>query len=319
MSPNPGRKQRNRHSDEALAFVVKSTQQVASQYLSSPWLPDILAQKYQWHTLFIRTMEAASSLASRNIWPDLFNAYLILGSRWFSHHEAIEMLLTTGRYGDCMVLLRSLLEDTDLTTFFSYYPEDATEWNERLSREPVWSDEVYRKGIQNFRMPEIWRKLKEKDIEPVGERDYPILSATVHSTPWGTRFYGRIVPGAPDLLHISLAPMYDAAASFTASLILQGTYPRPIHAFLTSCIDSKAPRSQWHSIKARYDALIEEWQAKMDVDSWFRSEMASAEERILTGEEQEVVLQELCKRLEEKYGEAPNSTDGDIRSNHVGS
>ena len=29
------------------------------------------------------------------------------------------MLLSTGRYGDCMVLLRSLFEDTDLMTYFA--------------------------------------------------------------------------------------------------------------------------------------------------------------------------------------------------------
>ena len=318
MSPNPSRKQRNRRSDEALAFVVKATQQVASQYLSSPWLPDNLAQKFQWHTLFMRTIEAASSLASRNIWPDLFNTYLILGSRWFSHHEAVEMLLTTGRYGDCMVLLRSLLEDTDLMTYFACVPEDATEWKERLSREPVWSDEIYKEGVRKFRISQIWKTLKEKGIEPLGERDYSILSATVHASPWGARFYGRTLPGDPERLYLNLAPIYDPAATFTAGLVLQGTYPRPIHAFLTGCTAAKAPKSRWRSIKARYDILIEEWQAKMDLDSWFRREMAGAEERILRGEEQEVVLQDLRKRLEERYGEALDATSSNIRSGDAG-
>ena len=215
MARKPGRKQKKHHSDEALAFVVTATQQVAVQYLASPWISGFLQQKFQWHTLFMRTIEAASSMVGRNIWPDLFNSYLILGSRWFSHHEAVEMLLTTGRYGDCMVLLRSLLEDTDLMTYFACYPEDVTEWTERLSREPVWSDEVYRQGIQKFRMSRIWKKLKEKGIEPLGERDYPILSATVLASPWGVRFYGCTLPGDPDLLYLSLVPIYDTAASFT--------------------------------------------------------------------------------------------------------
>ena len=135
MVKKPHRRQH--HSDETLAFVVKATQQVATQYLASPWLPDNLAQKFQWHSLFASTIEAASSIAQRNIWPDLFNTYLILGSRWFSHHEAVEMLLTTGRYGDCMVLLRRLLEDTDPMTYFACYPEEAADWRERLSRAPV--------------------------------------------------------------------------------------------------------------------------------------------------------------------------------------
>ena len=240
--------------------------------------------------------------------PDLFNAYLILGSRWFSHHEAIEMLLSTGRYGDCMVLLRSLLEDTDLMTYFAFYPEEAVDWKKRLSRAPDWSDEVYRKGIQKFRMPYIWTMLKEKGIEPVAERDYRILSATVHSSPWGAQFYGRTLPGDPDRLYLSLAPVYDATAAFSVALVLQGTYPRPIHAFLESCAVSKAPKSQWRSIKARYDSLIEGWQAKMEMYSWFRCAMFSAEERVLRGDEPEAVLEDMRKHFEEKYGTSGNGT-----------
>ena len=301
------RKQNKSRSDDALPLVVKANEQVAAQHLASPWLPELLAQKFQWHTLFIRTMEAASTIAQRNVCPDLFNAYLILGSRWFSHHEAVEVLLTTARYGDCMVLLRSLLEDTDLMTYFAYYPEDAAEWRERLSRAPVWSDEVYRQGIQKYRMRRIWEMLKKKDIEPLGERDYPILSATVHASPWGVRFYGRTLPGDPDRLYLNLASVYDPAAAYSACLVLQGTYPWPIHAFLESCAVSKAPKSQWRSIKARYEALIEDWQAKMELGSWFRREMSRVEERVFRGEEPGTVLQDLQDHLAEKYGEAVRS------------
>ena len=303
MAKKPRRNQEKPRPDEALPFVVEATVQVTAQHLASPWLQDVIAQKFHWHTLFARTIEAASSLANRNICPDLFNSYLILGSRWFSHHEAVEMLLSTGRYGDCMVLLRSLLEDTDLMTYFACYPEEAADWRERLSRAPVWSDEVYRKGIRKYRMPQIWKMLKAKGIEPAAERDYPILSATVHSSPWGARFYGRTLPGDPDRLYLSLAPVYDAAAAFSAGLVLQGTYPRPIQAFLMSCTASKAPKSQWRSIKARYDALIDDWQAKMNLDSWFRSEMAGAEERLSRGEDPDAVLHDLRKQFGEKYGQ----------------
>ena len=166
MAKHPHRDQEKRRSDEVLASVVEATVQVTAQHLASPWLRDLLAQKFQWHTLFTRTIEAASSLASRNISPDLFNSYLILGSRWFSHHEAVETLLSTGRYGDCMMLLRSLLEDTDLMTYFACYPEEVADWRERLSRAPFWSDEIYRKGIRKYRMPQVWKMLKAKGIEP---------------------------------------------------------------------------------------------------------------------------------------------------------
>ena len=100
------------------------------------------------------------------------------------------------------------------------------------------------------------------------------------------------------------APVYDASAAISAGLVLQGIYPRPIQAFLVSCAASKAPKSQWRSIKARYDALIEGWQAKMDLDFRFRSEVAGAEEGVSRGDEPDTVLQDLRKRFEDKYGEA---------------
>ena len=178
--------------------MVQATNEHARRYVASPWLRGRLEQKFRWHTLFAKTIEAVSPIIKRNVAPDPFNAYLILASRWFSHHEAIEMLLTSGRYGDCMALLRSLLEDTDLITYFAFYPDDAQEWIQKLSRAPVWSDEVYRRGIKEFRLGEIWKKLTEKGTEPLGQHDYAVLSATVHASPWGTRFYGRIMPNEPD-------------------------------------------------------------------------------------------------------------------------
>ena len=317
MVKNFRRGKHESQSNQALQFVVKATAEVTVQHLASPWLRDFLAQKFLWQTLFVRTIESASSLAGRNINSDLFNTYLILGSRWFSHHEAVEFLLSVGRYGDCMVLLRSLLEETDLMTFFACYPDEATDWSERLSRAPNWSDEVYRKGIHKYKMSNIWKKLQAKGIEPAAQRDYPILSATVHASPWGARFYGRTLPGEPDLLYLSLAPVYDATAAFSAFLVLQGVYPRPVHAFLEVCSASRAPDSQWRSIREQYDALIEDWKTKMELDSWFRREMASAEERVLGGEEPEAVLRSLRKRFEEKYGQTVDAAGVSTRSRDV--
>ena len=124
-------------------------------------------------------------------------------------------------------------------------------------------------------------------------------------------FMGATCLETRDRLHLSLAPVYDPSAAFSVGLVLQGTYPWPIHAFLESCAVSKAPKSQWRSIKARYEALIEDWQAKADLDSWFRSEIAGAEERVSRGEAPETVLQDLHKHFEEKYGEAADIAGGD--------
>ncbi len=311
MPRNRPRHQKRRESEEALAFVLKATLQVAVHHQGSPWLRDYLAQKFHWHSLFIRAMDVASSIAQRNNQSDFSKTYLILGARWFSHHESVEALLTNGRYGDCMVLMRSLLEDTDLMTYFSLYPEEASDWNERLSHDPVWPDKVYRQSIQKFGMRHIWQMLKEKGIEPVGERDYSILSAVVHASSWGARFYGRTFPDDPDRLYLNLAPLYDAAASFSIALVLQRTYPRPIEAFLMACEASTAPKSQWRSIKRDYDSFIEGWRTKMELDSWFRVAMDDAEERLSRGEDPEAVQADLAKLIHETFGQPADPAGGD--------
>ena len=115
--------------------------------------------------------------------------------------------------------------------------------------------------------------------------------------------------GAPcletrDRLYLTLAPVYDKAATFSTSLVLQGTYPRPIEAFLEVCASSEAPKSLWRSIKTSYDSLIEGWQTKMALDSWFLTEMLSVQESVSRGEEPAAVVQDLLKRFKETYGKA---------------
>ena len=160
--------------------------EVANKHIAAPWLKDVhcteIPLAYPVRTYAARQHRSWQVETSRLISSTPTSSSIPAGSLITSPSERFS---PSGRYGDCMVLLRSLLEDTDLMTYFACYPEDATEWKERLSRAPVWSDEVYRRGTQKFRMRQIWKKLKEKGIEPIGERDYPILSATVHASPWG--------------------------------------------------------------------------------------------------------------------------------------
>ena len=218
-----------------------------------------------------------------------------------------------------MVLLRSLLEDTDLMTYFAYYPLDAKEWIEQLSREPVWSDKVFRAGIHKFRTSQIWERLRGMDVEPVGQRDFPMLSAAVHASPWGIRYYGGKLSGDSDQIHLALVPNYDLVGTLMIGLALQGTYPMPIHAFLESCAASRVPRSLWRTIKARYVTILEGWQAKVDSDSWVIREMVNAETRLAQGDDPQSVLEDLRQRIEEEYGEAADATSSNTFSNDVDS
>ena len=158
-------------------------------------------------------------------------------------------------------------------------------------------------------MTSVWKKLRAKGIEPSAETDYSIFSATVHATPWGARFYGRTIPGEPDQLYLTMAPLYDPAAALSALFLLQRTYPMPIRAFLKYCTFSRAPQHLWRPIKARFESLIEDWKAKMEFDSWFRRDMEMAEERIARGESAEDVLQELRTNINDKYGDPEDAEE----------
>lgn len=305
------RAKRPTKDDFTLPSVVAATNDHARRYINAPWLRERLQQRFRWHTLFARTVTASASISKRNIDPELFNAYLLLGNRWFSHHESIEMLLTTGRYGDCMALLRSLLEDTDLITYFSLYPDDVAEWRDTLSRAPIWSDQTYRRGFNKFRMSAIWPKIESQGVEPLGRRDYSILSSTVHASPWGARYYGRVLPTEPDRIYLSLAPIWDAAAAFAIGLVLQETLPRLIHAFLVGCASSRAPKSEYRTIDARYNTLLPQWEQKMELDSWFRKAMADAEILVADGAQPEAVVKDLERQFDDAYGSSDDYTGGE--------
>ena len=166
---------------------------------------------------------------------------------------------------------------------------------------------MVRRSVQ-ARHPEIQDAANLENVEGEGYR-----ARGRARLPGPERHCSRLAVGNPVLranpvrgsgqLHLSLAPSYDAAAAFSAVLVLQGTYPRPIQAFLESCVAAKAPTSQWRSIKTRYDVLIEGWQTKMEFDSWFRVEAADAEDRISRGEEPEAIFEDIQRRFEARYGE----------------
>ncbi len=87
-----------------------------------------------------------------------------------------------------------------------------------------------------------------------------------------------------------------------SGLVLQESLPRPIEAFLMSCEKARAPRSEFRSIRARYEQLLPLWQKKMEFDSWFREAMVDVEKRVLDGEDRQAVLDALGVRFQEVYG-----------------
>lgn len=78
----------------------------------------------------------------------------------------------------------------------------------------------------------------------------------MHASPWGARYYGRVLPTEPDRIYLSLGPSWDAAEAFSIGLVLQESLPRPIEAFLMSCEKARAPpvRAQVNSGQIRATA-----------------------------------------------------------------
>ena len=292
-----------KQSELEMQRILRATDEHMQRYAQATWLKPRFQQKFRWHSLFVRTMDSASSIIARNISVDLFNAYMLLGTRWFSHQESIERLLMLGRYGDCLALLRSLLDDTDLLTYFSLYPEDATPWFQKLGRAPVLSDDAYREGISQFSNKNVWRRIKKKKAVPLGQRDFALLSAAVHSTPWGTRWYGTSDPGQNNVVRLSLYPIYDSATLFTVGLVLQETLPRPIEAFIQSCRVSGVPKSEFRSIETRHDELIDDWDDVMRFEATYKTIAEKSVKRVANGEDPELVAHEMEVEILRIYSE----------------
>ena len=262
--------------------------------------------RFRWQSLFVETAEAANELIQRNIppdTPDLFWVYLFLGTRWFSHHDSIEWVLTSGRYGDCLALCRIMIEVTDLLTYFSHYPEACSDWRAWSQRTPLWEDPQYREGTQRFRRLNIWNGIKEMGEIPEGEGQHHFLSAAVHASEWGMRWFAARSSLNPNQLNLTLAPQYDPAVTFSILLTMERTYPLPIRAFLRMCEFGRAPKSVYRGIRSRYERLVSEWQVLIEGKRWYADLMDQADDRLASGEAWDKIQADLERQFEERWGD----------------
>jgi hypothetical protein len=195
-----------------------------------------------------------------------------------------------------------MIEVTDLITYFSYYPEECSDWRDWSRRVPLWEDQEYRDGTLRFRRRNIWNGIKKKGDIPEGEGQYHLLSAAVHASEWGTRFFGARSPQDPTRLNLTLAPQYDPAVTFSILLTMERTYPLPIRAFLRMCEFGHAPKSVWRKVASSYEQLLPEWEILAEYKHGFADLMRQAEERLAAGEEWETIQQDMERQFFELWG-----------------
>lgn len=284
-----------------LASLVEQLAANTRLSASAPWFIDRMKRTAGWSALFRDSMEAAADLVKRNIGNDQFAVYQVLGARWFSHHNSIDLLITDCHYGEAMALSRMLLEITDLMTFFSHYPEQAPAWRQAMRREPVWGDRDYRDGATQFRLTAIWDGLMRKGETPVSRQLYATLSATVHPSEWGTQFYAGRSELEAGVFALELAPSFNPSRQFWIGLMLENTLPLPVAAFLRLCETKHAPRSVWRAIWHHHQDLLPSWQRWRDINQWFHQAMEEGEKRVSSGEVVDDVWRDIEDRITAHY------------------
>ena len=107
-------------------------------YTTSSWVIYQNKLRMQWLDIAIRSVECSLDIVKRNISNDLFSVFALLCTRWISHHQSIFNQLNVGYYDETLALHRMLLETTDLITYFSHYPDEATAWRQWSALVPTW-------------------------------------------------------------------------------------------------------------------------------------------------------------------------------------
>ena len=247
------------------------------KYSTTPWAVYQINLRDKWLNLMMKAVAGAYELKGKNPSKELFTAFWILGTRWVSNHQAIRALLMIGRYGECIALLRMLLELTDLIVYFAAYPEEAEGWVEAFSQEPVKGNVSFERGRRKYSPTNIRQELDNKGLKPTPGEVYAQFSAAIHPSLWGTVHYGQQSLENPSIVNIQFEARFDTRMAFGLGLQANQILPTPIWAFLEICHSTGANKRDWRAVKMQYDEMLPTWDIMInEVDSKFAEIMAES-------------------------------------------
>lgn len=287
-----------RWSDQRRIRAVRESELAhMGQWGQSIWTLHLIRDADDWLELVIASVESASDLMDRNLASDLFYSYSVLAHRWTSHHRALQTLIGLGRFGETTALTRMLIELTDIITFLSLHPDEASEWRDRHAREPGKRSRSFNDEELDFSMSRVRKALKDAGFPTIAKLDRKHMNSAVHASIWGSAAYAQRDPMNPGHLNLTFTPSFDHRTAFIHGLFVNETLPRPSDAFIRMCETVRAPKSAWRKLEARHDELLANWEATKFMGRNMTEINDEVEERLRRGESFDQITKDIDQRL----------------------
>ena len=291
--------------------ILKAEGEHLKQFVKSTWAIYQFNLRNNWLDLMMKAIQASWQLAERNPNKDLFQVFSILGTRLVSHHNAIRVLLMSGRYGETAALCRMLLELTDLITYFVGYPDEATDWRASFSQPPERGNQLYQDGLRSCSPARVRESLIAEQLPVTPQEIYAQFSAAIHPNEWGMYMYGQLPVGGQGPVELSFQARFDVRNAFGLGFLANRTLAMPIWSFLQICLFSGANKSLWRKIRTQYDDILPIFDAMYDTDSEMISIFQEMEDRVGAGED---VTNDITSRFEKLEESSGLENFGDLRS-----
>lgn len=248
--------------------------------------------------LFLDMSRLAFGCIKEKIDEEFMYAYVILGSRWFSHIESLIYLFYSGYYSDVIALARMLTGDVNLFLYFGHFPEDVPKWRELANYGPSKKGDPPRiKKLRHyFRDGEVRKRLaiKQQPFEGTG-----VLSEAVHATEWGSQFYSRKEYDAEHTYWVHFGPHYDPTHAVKIWGLLMAFVRPPTDAFLNHCQQIGLDIPGGKEIESRYRYLAQKYDYHLRRFTLIADMIKEIEARVDSGEDFHKIIDEEVKKFEE--------------------
>lgn len=249
--------------------------------------------------LFLDMSRLAFGFIKKKTDEEFMYAYVILGSRWFSHIESLICLFYSGYYGDVIALARMLTGDINLLMYFSHFPEDVPRWRKLATYGPPKKEDppCIKKLRHYFLDGEVRKRLatKQQPFEGTG-----VLSEAVHATEWGSQFYSQKVYDAEHSYRVHFGPRYDPIHAVKIWGLLMAFIRPPTDVFLHHCQQFGLDIPGGKEIESKAEQLAYKYHLHLVRFTAIADIIEKIEARAESGEDFYKIIDEENKRFEER-------------------
>ncbi len=198
----------------------------------------------------LKTKDLLINDVENNIDIKYNKACLILLNSSIQHLESIKVLLQSGLYGDCFVLIRSLMSNIAMLQYLHFHPK-LLDLFLKESLKDYQNNSEFKK---NFNETAIEKDLESRGISSF-KKSFQILSKTSHASSWGAQLYG--VRGEVNQYFPTYGPTFDPEKATAISVaIVSGHYDLiSIVLWHRQHTDLPIDSSEWDKVKANFHKL----------------------------------------------------------------